>query len=49
MLFGNVFKSVVMSLQDELEAAVSARVSRTKPDPFSYSDDFDEEEDGEMA
>ncbi|XP_024914434.1 microtubule-associated protein 9 isoform X2 [Cynoglossus semilaevis] len=33
------------TFQDELEAAVSARVSRTKPDPFSYSDDFDEEED----
>uniref|UniRef100_A0A8C3B0B3 Microtubule-associated protein 9 n=1 Tax=Cyclopterus lumpus TaxID=8103 RepID=A0A8C3B0B3_CYCLU len=39
----------MMSLQDELQAAVSARASRNKTDRCSYSDDFDEDEDGEMA
>lgn len=38
-----------MSLQDELQAAVSSRASKTKTDRYSYSDDFNEDEDGEMA
>ncbi|XP_044047075.1 microtubule-associated protein 9 isoform X2 [Siniperca chuatsi] len=33
------------TFQDELQAAVSARASKTKPDQFSYSDDFNEDED----
>ncbi|KAM9856989.1 LOW QUALITY PROTEIN: uncharacterized protein ACBR49_000660 [Aulostomus maculatus] len=33
------------TFQDELQAAVSARVSKTKTDQHSYSDDFDEDED----
>ncbi len=39
----------MMSLQDELQAAVSARASKTKTDQYSYSDDFDDDEDGKMA
>lgn len=38
-----------MSLQDELQAAVSARASKTKTHRYSYSDDFNEDEDGKMA
>uniref|UniRef100_A0A8D3AF04 Microtubule-associated protein 9 n=1 Tax=Scophthalmus maximus TaxID=52904 RepID=A0A8D3AF04_SCOMX len=37
------------TFQDELQAAVSARAIKTKTDHYSYSDDFDEDEDGEMA
>ncbi|XP_073330677.1 microtubule-associated protein 9 [Pagrus major] len=33
------------NFQDELQAAVSARASKTKPEQYSYSDDFNEEED----
>ncbi|XP_049900041.1 microtubule-associated protein 9 isoform X2 [Epinephelus moara] len=33
------------TFQDELQAAVSARASKTKPDQYSYSDDFNEDED----
>ncbi|XP_026214746.1 microtubule-associated protein 9 [Anabas testudineus] len=33
------------SFQDELQAAVSARASKTKTDRYSYSDDFNEDED----
>ncbi|XP_070835980.1 microtubule-associated protein 9 [Chaetodon trifascialis] len=33
------------TFQDELQAAVSARASKTKTDPYSYSDDFNEDED----
>ncbi|XP_069385513.1 microtubule-associated protein 9 [Paralichthys olivaceus] len=33
------------TFQDELQAAVSARANKTTTDPFSYSDDFDEDED----
>ncbi|XP_051242666.1 microtubule-associated protein 9 [Dicentrarchus labrax] len=33
------------TFQDELQAAVSARASKTKKDKFSYSDDFHEDED----
>lgn len=38
-----------MSLKDELQAAVSARASKTEKDRYSYSDDFNEDEDGKMA
>lgn len=38
-----------MSLQDELQAAVSARASKPKTDRYSYSDDFNEDEDGNLA
>ncbi|KAI4832416.1 hypothetical protein KUCAC02_015385 [Chaenocephalus aceratus] len=34
-----------MALQDELQAAVSARASKTETDQYSYSDDFNEDED----
>uniref|UniRef100_A0A3Q3FXZ8 Microtubule-associated protein 9 n=1 Tax=Labrus bergylta TaxID=56723 RepID=A0A3Q3FXZ8_9LABR len=37
------------TFQDELQAAVSARASKTKTDQYSYSDDFEEDEDGKMA
>ncbi|XP_030280810.1 microtubule-associated protein 9 isoform X2 [Sparus aurata] len=33
------------TFQDELQAAVSARASQAKPEQYSYSDDFNEEED----
>ncbi|CAB1436907.1 unnamed protein product [Pleuronectes platessa] len=33
------------TFQDELQAAVSARANKTTTDHFSYSDDFDEDED----
>ncbi|XP_040892485.1 microtubule-associated protein 9 [Toxotes jaculatrix] len=33
------------TFQDELQAAVSARASKTKTDRYSYSDDFNEDED----
>uniref|UniRef100_A0A8D3BM99 Microtubule-associated protein 9 n=1 Tax=Scophthalmus maximus TaxID=52904 RepID=A0A8D3BM99_SCOMX len=33
------------TFQDELQAAVSARAIKTKTDHYSYSDDFDEDED----
>ncbi|KAL1023469.1 hypothetical protein UPYG_G00041210 [Umbra pygmaea] len=32
------------TFQDELEAAVSSRASKKKPDQYSYSDDFDDED-----
>uniref|UniRef100_A0A8D0A2G5 Microtubule-associated protein 9 n=1 Tax=Sander lucioperca TaxID=283035 RepID=A0A8D0A2G5_SANLU len=35
----------MMSLQDELQAAVTARASKTKTDQYSYSDDFNDDED----
>uniref|UniRef100_A0A3Q0RSJ4 Microtubule-associated protein 9 n=1 Tax=Amphilophus citrinellus TaxID=61819 RepID=A0A3Q0RSJ4_AMPCI len=34
------------TFQDELQAAVSARASKAKTDQYSYSDDFEEDEDG---
>lgn len=37
-----------MPLKDELQAAVSARASKTEKDRYSYSD-FNEDEDGKMA
>lgn len=37
-----------MSLKDELQAAVSARASKTEKDRYSYSDDFNEDEDGKI-
>ncbi|XP_045904071.1 microtubule-associated protein 9 isoform X1 [Micropterus dolomieu] len=33
------------TFQDELQAALSARASKTKTDQYSYSDDFNEDED----
>ncbi|KAM8773745.1 microtubule-associated protein 9 isoform 2-T2 [Acanthopagrus schlegelii] len=33
------------TFQDELQAVVSARASKTKPEQYSYSDDFNEDED----
>ncbi|XP_069553590.1 microtubule-associated protein 9 isoform X2 [Brachyistius frenatus] len=33
------------TFQDELQAAISARVNKTKADQYSYSDDFDEDGD----
>lgn len=49
-LFNEVsYQPETMSLKDELQAAVSARAIKTKTDHYSYSDDFDEDEDGEMA
>nr|XP_046269641.1 microtubule-associated protein 9 [Scatophagus argus] len=33
------------TFQDELQAAISARASKTKTDHYSYSDDFNEDED----
>lgn len=38
-----------MALQDELQAAVSARASKTETDQYSYSDDFNEDEDGKKT
>lgn len=37
-----------MPLKDELQAAVSARASKTEKDRYSYSDDFNEDEDGRI-
>lgn len=37
-----------MPLKDELQAAVSARASKAEKDCYSYSDDFNEDEDGRI-